>query len=175
MEQFRRWAWEIFQCLVISIIISFILTTFVIEARKVPTGSMIPTIAIGDKVIVDKIFYRLGEIRRGDIVVFQPPPAAKAKAKVEYIKRVIGLPGDEVEVKAHKVLVNSHPLTEDYVAENPAYNFGPVIIPAGNIFVMGDNRNNSLDSHSWGVVPLENIRGKAFLRFWPFNRIGSIK
>ena len=173
MEKYKNLIIDFFQCVAIALVISFLLTTFVVEARQIPSGSMLPTIEIGDKIIVDKVFYQLKDFQRGDIVIFRPPPAAKAN--LDYIKRIIGLPGDLLEVRNQRVFINDKPIKEVYIAEEPIYNFGPLKIPDGSVFVMGDNRNNSVDSHLWGVVPLENIKGKALVRFWPFNRIGTVR
>jgi signal peptidase I len=163
---------EIVEIVVIALILSWVLRSFVVEARVIPTGSMLPTIQLQDRVVVDKLFFKWSSLKRGDIVVFHPP--AKAFATEDFIKRVIGLPGDKLEVKNQKVYINDQPLVEPYIAEAPKYNYGPQIIPTGAYFVMGDNRNNSADSHEWGFLPAENITGRALFRYWPFNSFGRL-
>jgi signal peptidase I len=154
---------------------------FVAQAFFIPSGSMEPTLAIDDRLMVDKLSYRLASPQRGDVVVFTPPPAAAkctrtaTPPKDAYIKRAIGLPGDRVEVKAGQVLINDQPLAENYLQAPPNYEMAPVTVPAQQYLVLGDNRNNSCDGHYWGFVPQENIIGKAIVRFWPPDRAGQIQ
>lgn len=162
---------EIFEIIVIAAILATIMRTTVIEARVIPSGSMIPTIQISDRVLVNKFLYYFKQPQRGDIIVFKPPE--KLAQKDDFIKRVIGLPGDTVEVHDGRVFVNGDALTEPYIAEPPAYSYGPIKVPQGCLFVMGDNRNQSFDSHLWesGVwLKLDHVKGKAFAIFWPLNR-----
>lgn len=155
---------------------SFFLKKFVAEARYIPSGAMIPTLQIDDRLIIDKWSYRFQQPQRGDIVVFSPTETLKQQNfKDAFIKRIIGLPGDKIQVKDGKVYVNNQPLEEKYIAEAPNYQYGPVTVPPNSYFVLGDNRNNSYDSHYWGFVPKENIIGKASKRFWPLKRSGAIK
>jgi len=166
---------DTFQVIFFALILTFILRTYVVEARQIPSGSMLPTLQIGDRLLVDKIVFKFDELHRKDIVVFAPPPEAQVgDVRNDFIKRIIGLPGDIIEVTGGKVLVNGNPLSEPYIAQKPAYDYGPVTVPEGSVFVMGDNRNNSLDSHAWGFLPVENIKGRAFFRFWPITRIGPL-
>lgn len=159
----------------LSAILALGIRTFVAEARYIPSGSMLPTLEINDRLIIDKLGYRFKDPQRGDIVVFSPTPALQQENfKDAFIKRVIGLPGDTVEVKGGKVYVNDELLTEQYIKEQPNYDYGPVVVPENQYLVLGDNRNNSYDSHYWGFVPRENIIGQAVIRFFPFNRIGGI-
>lgn len=155
---------------------TFFIRSFVAEARYIPAGSMLPTLAINDRLIIDKWSYRFQAPKRGDIIVFSPTEALRAQNfKDAFIKRVIGLPGEEVEIKEGKVYVNNQPLEENYIEEAPNYTFGPATVPPDSYFVLGDNRNNSYDSHYWGFVPKENIIGRATKRFWPPERSGVIK
>lgn len=173
----RIWASlkDVFQVVFFALILTFILRSYVVEARQIPSGSMEPTLQIGDRLLVDKIVFKFSDIKRGDLVIFAPPPEAQVSGNTnDLIKRVIGLPGDTIEIKDGDVLINDLPLEEPYIAQQPSYDFGPSTIPEGAFFVMGDNRNNSFDSHSWGYLPTENIIGEAFFRFWPVSRIGAI-
>lgn len=159
----------------LSAILALGIRTFVAEARYIPSGSMLPTLEINDRLIIDKLGYRFKDPQRGDIVVFSPTPALqKENFKDAFIKRVIGLPGDKVQVKLGVVYVNDQPLQEQYIQEQPNYDYGPVVVPQNQYLVLGDNRNNSYDSHYWGFVPRENIIGQAVIRFFPFNRMGGI-
>ncbi len=172
--------WEVIkdtvQVIFFALILTFVLRSYVVEARGIPTGSMIPTLAIGDKLLVDKIVFKFNSLHHKDIVVFAPPPEAQiGSVKTDFIKRIIGLPGDTIQVTSGTVFVNNKPLTEPYIAQKPNYNYGPVTVPEGSVFVMGDNRNNSFDSHAWGFLPVENIKGRAFFRYWPVNRVGPIE
>ena len=167
---------EVVQIVVMAFLLSFVLRTYFVEARQIPSESMEPTLKIGDRLMVDKIVFRFSELERGDIVVFKPTPAAVGNTGSDayYIKRVIGLPGDEITVAQGRVYINGKALVEPYEAEPPEYIYGPKKVPEGMLFVMGDNRNNSADSHVWGFLPEENVKGKAFVRFWPLNRMGKI-
>jgi signal peptidase I len=147
-----------------------LVTTAVGEARVVPSESMEPTIEIGDRLWTDKLLLRFEPVQRGDIVVFDPP----IKSDDPYIKRVIGLPGDKVEVRQGTVFVNGTALKEPYEAEKPAYIFGPVTVPQGKYLMLGDNRNESYDSHYWGFVDASKIKSRAVFRFWPLSRLGRL-
>ncbi|WP_324293509.1 MULTISPECIES: signal peptidase I [Moorena] len=147
-----------------------------VEARYIPSGSMLPTLQINDRLIINKWSYSFQEIQRKDIVVFLPTEKLKEQNfKDAFISRIIGLPGDKIEVNGGKVYVNNQPLEENYIEEPPQYSWGPVTVPPDSYTVLGDNRNNSYDSHHWGFVPRENIIGKATKRFWPLDRAGAIK
>lgn len=163
---------EIVEIVVIALILSWVLRTFVVEARVIPTGSMLPTIQLQDRVVVDKLFFKFTGLHRDDIVVFRPPPAANATE--DFIKRIIGLPGETLQVANGKVYINGKPLVEPYELQPPNYSFGPIKIPANCYFVMGDNRNNSDDSHEWGVLPAQNITGRSLFRYWPLDRFGAL-
>lgn len=165
----------------LSAILAFGIRTFVAEARYIPSGSMEPTLQgstdrwQADQIIVDKVSYRFHNPARGDIVVFSPTEALERQNFHDaFIKRVIGLPGETVEVKSGRVYVDGKPLKENYIEEAPQYQWGPRTVPADSYLVLGDNRNNSYDSHYWGFVPREKIIGRAIIRFWPPNRVGEI-
>lgn len=161
------------QIIAFGFILSWGLRSAVAEASLIPTGSMLPTIQLQDRVIVDKLLFKLSTIKRGDIIVFHPLKDVNSGGDY-WIKRIIGLPGEKVEVKDGKVFINDCELTESYTMEKPNYTFAPITVPENSYFVLGDNRNNSLDSHYWGVLPSENIIGKASLRYWPLDHFGFL-
>jgi len=167
---------EVAKTIGLSAVLAFGIRTFVAEARYIPSGSMLPTLQINDRLIVDKVGYHFRDPQRGDIVVFSPTDALQRQNFHDaFIKRVIGLPGETVEVKGGRVYVNGQPLRENYVQDSPQYQYGPVTVPTDSYLVLGDNRNNSYDSHYWGFVPREKIIGRAVVRFWPPNRVGEIQ
>ncbi len=134
-----------------------------ISARvRVDGFSMNPTLQDGEYVLVSKLSYRLGDPQHGDIIVFKFP----GEPPQDLIKRIVGLPGDVVEVNGGQVIVNGQLLLEPYIAATPLYQ-GRWEVPKGYLFVLGDNRNDSSDSHSWGLLPMENVVGKALLIYWP--------
>ncbi|NEU75619.1 signal peptidase I [Hassallia byssoidea VB512170] len=173
----------------LSLIFAFGIRTFAAQAFNVLSGSMEPTLQIDDKFIVDKVSYHFSQPKRGDIVVFSPTQELqKEQYHDAFIKRVIALPGEKVELREGKVYVNNKPLLEDNyfnsqpwtsidvctVGKQPPYLSGPVTIPANSYLVLGDNRINSYDGRCWGIVPRENIIGRAVVRFWPLNHIGEL-
>lgn len=162
----------------ISLLLAFGIRQFIAEPRYIPSESMVPTLAVNDRLMVEKLSYLFHLPNRGDVVVFWPPDRLKQQnpelKKDAFIKRIVGLPGDRVEVKEGKVFINNQPLIEDYIAAKPNYQWGPEIVPDDSYLVLGDNRNNSYDSHFWGYVPRQNLIGRAVFRFWPLPRIGGI-
>lgn len=159
----------------LSLFLAFGIRSALAQSYFIPSGSMEPTIKINDRLIVDKISYHFTSPQRGDIVVFDPPAPVIAAEKLHepYIKRVIGLPGEKVEVKGGRVYINNLPLHENYIADKPNYIWGPQIVPPDSFLVLGDNRNDSYDGHYWGFVARDRIIGRAVVRFWPLNRISS--
>lgn len=163
--------------LAIALLIAIALRVFVAEPRFIPSNSMEPTLHIGDRLLVEKVSYHFRSPQPGDIIVFAPPPQLREygyTSKQAFIKRVIATPGKTVTVQDHQVFVDGTPLQEDYILETPDYAMLPVTVPSGSVFVMGDNRNDSNDSHVWGTLPESNIVGLARFRFWPFSRAGRI-
>jgi signal peptidase I len=186
----------------IILIVSFALVfgfvrPFVVEAFYIPSESMVPTLRVGDRVLVNKFIYRFTEPERGDIVVFKSveggslPPEENPIERIiglfrddgieeppreDLIKRVVGVPGDEISVRNGRLVVNGEPQREPYVNKRyPDRSFSaPITVPKGHVFMMGDNRTNSQDSRVFGPVPERNIEGEAFLRFWPPGRIGLL-
>jgi signal peptidase I len=161
----------------IALTLALAIRLFVAEPRFIPSDSMVPTLAVGDRLLVEKISFRFRQPQRGEVVIFEPPRQLQVlgygKGQV-FIKRVIGQPGQEVAVQKGTVFVNGQALDEPYIAEPPAYDWGPNVVPDHALLVMGDNRNNSNDSHVWGFLPEANVRGRALFRFWPIGRAGWV-
>lgn len=163
--------------LLIALVVALVVRVAIAEPRYIPSNSMDPTLHIGDRLLVDKLSYRWQPPHRGDIVVFNPPAQLVKLGYTRdqaFIKRIIGEPGDQIQVQGGQMILNGQPLPEDYIAEAPQYEMPAVTIPSGYVFVLGDNRNDSNDSHVWGPLPQQNLIGKARLRFWPFDRLGRI-
>lgn len=159
---YRRFAKDILEVALISLLLFFSINA--VSARiRVESVSMQPTLFAGNFVVVNKLAYQFGEPERGDIVVFEYPPAPEQDP---YIKRVIGLPGEQVQIADGKVTINGVQIQEPYLVADTQQG-GEWTIPEDALFVMGDNRRNSSDSRSWGVVPMENVIGKAVVLYWP--------
>jgi len=175
---------EYAEAIVIAVVLALLIRTFVVQAFTIPSASMSGTLLVGDYILVNKFIYRFRDPSRGDIIVFKYPWDENR----DFIKRVVGVGGDEVVIKGRQVLVNGRPLDEPYAiftGVNPHGDsgHGPVTIPPGSYFVMGDNRDNSQDSRYWGLLKREKIRGKAFMIYWSwdgenrwprFRRLGKI-
>jgi len=157
---------EIIQTVLLSAVL-FLAINLATTRILVQSVSMQPTLYESDRVLVNKLAYIIGSPDRKDVIVFNPPVS---NVDEPYIKRIIGLPGDVVRIENGQVFVNDLPLQETYIAAPPEYN-GTWSVPAGCVFVLGDNRNNSYDSHYWGVVALESVMGKAEFVFWPFEHL----
>jgi len=180
---------EYFESILIAVILALFARTFVVQAFKIPTGSMEPNLLIGDHLLVNKFVFSPGsslerallpkrDIRRGDIIVFKYPEEPDR----DFIKRVIGLPGETIELKNKRVHINGSPLDEPYAhflfppgapgAAKPwdlRETFGPVTVPPNQLFMMGDNRDNSQDSRFWGFLPLSYVKGRAVVIYWSFD------
>ena len=184
---FREYA----EAILVAVVLALFIRTFVVQAFKIPSGSMKPTLLVGDHILVNKFIYGvklpfLGttlipvtDPKRQDVVVFKFPEDPKK----DFIKRVIGISGDIVEVRDKKVYLNDKPMVDTHGSyldphvipgrARPRDNFGPVTVPAGALFVMGDNRDHSYDSRFWGFVDLSMVRGKAFIIYWSWNKENS--
>ena len=183
---------EYVEAIVVAVILALFIRTFVVQAFKIPSGSMLPTLQIGDHLLVNKFIYGIkipfsgktlipiSHPDRGDVVVFRFPK----DPSVDYIKRVVGIAGDTVEVKDKVVYVNGVPAIEPHAHttdptilpghQSPRDNVGPLIVPEDSIFVMGDNRDNSYDSRFWGFVNDKAILGKAFILYWSWDIKASL-
>jgi len=172
---------EYAEAIVIAVVLALFIRTFVVQAFKIPSGSMKPTLLVGDHILVNKFIYgikipftdktiiELGKPKRGDVVVFKYP----LDTKKDYIKRVIGLPGDKVELVNKQLFINGRVMDDPHASYSfygNLRNFGPVAVPAHHLFVMGDNRDESSDSRVWGFVPYAYLKGKAFLIYWSWDR-----
>jgi len=160
---------DILETLIWAVVL-FVLINLVTARVRVDGSSMLPTLTNEERVIVNKLAYRLGEPERGDIIVFYFP----VDPSQEFIKRVIGLPGDQVSIHKGDILINGQRLEEPYLDARIRYE-GDWTVAEGQLFVLGDNRNNSLDSHNWGTVPFDYVIGKALFIYWPFNTLGMVE
>jgi len=178
---------EYIEAIIIAILIAVVIRTFVIQAYKIPSRSMVPTLLVGDHLLVNKFIYgvkipiirktliSVSEPKRGDIVVFEYP---QDRSK-DYIKRVIGVGGDKIEIKNKEILINDRPYKDAFgiYTDNTIYpavvqprdNLAPVVVPQGSLFVMGDNRDESYDSRYWGFVELKDLEGKALIIYWSWD------
>ena len=156
----------------LAVVLALVIQATVARPYVIPTESMNPTIKPSERVLANRFVYHLRDVHRGDIVVFTPP--ASLDSPVPFVKRVIGLPGDRVEIVDGRVLINGKPLDEPYPLNPATYSSGPVTVPPGQYYVLGDSRNNSSDSHAWGTVPASKIIGQAWITYWPPQRIGLV-
>jgi len=168
----------------ISFLLALALRVLIVEPRYIPSLSMYPTFDVGDQLAVEKVTKRLRPMLRKEVIVFHPPDKFRdimsasygrdsTKTKEALIKRVVALEGEEVKIRAGKLYVNGEAQEEPYINENAEYEYGPFVVPKGNVFVLGDNRNQSMDGHIWGFLPKENVVGRAVFTYWPPWRIGS--
>lgn len=171
----RRTVIEWAAILLIAVVAAVLLRTFVIQPYFIPSGSMEPTLKVGDKVLVNKLSYHMHSVQRGDVVVFKRPPNDYNPEIKDLIKRVIGLPDETISAQGGHVFIDGRQLKEPWLPKNVVTtNFSPVHIPAGDYFVMGDNRSNSADSRVIGPIAGNLIVGRAFMIVWPIGRIGTL-
>lgn len=203
---------EMLESIIYAFMVAIIIRIFFFQTFWIPSGSMEPTLYEGDRIIANKLVYRLREPDRGEVIIFRvfQPPRRGAPGRLtmeeaiaaaesllnpryarsgdlneaepgqievqDYIKRVIGLPGDTVEITDSEIIINGEALFENYQTRAPNYHhYGPITVPPGEVFVLGDNRSNSQDSHVIGTIPIRNIEGRAEVVFWPLSRIGLIE
>lgn len=158
-----------------ALVVAFIVKATLLQAFYIPSESMVPTLEVGDRVLVNKLSYRLHDVHRGDIVVFERPRGEDDPRIKDLIKRVIGLPGDVIEARDGHVLINDRLLEEPYLpAGTTTTNLPRQIIKPGYLFVMGDNRANSRDSRVFGQIPDDLVVGRAFVRVWPVTALGLL-
>ncbi len=160
---------EVLETVILTVIIFFLIQTVVRNFRVVGT-SMEPNLHNSQYLIVDKISYRLGAPQQGDVIVFEPPN----RPGEDYVKRVIGVSGNLVEIQNGQVLINNEPIDEPYVVYPGSYSMSPRRVGANELFVLGDNRNSSSDSHNWGMLEEDKVVGKAWISYWPPNYWGVI-
>ena len=160
-EDWKRFGLDILETIILAVVLYFGINALSARVR-VDGFSMIPTLQNGEYILVNRLAYKTGQPNRGDIIVFRLP----GDEQQDLIKRVIGLPGDTIHIGDGIVTINGATLEEPYIAQNPLY-FGDWTVPEGSLFVLGDNRNDSRDSHQWGLLPLENVIGKSVLIYWP--------
>ena len=165
----RSAVFEIVETIVMTLLI-FAAVRLMVQNFRIEGNSMEPNLHNGQYLIIEKISYRLGSPQRGDVVVFHYP----SNPKRDFIKRIIGLPGETIEIRRGQIMINGNPLNEAYLPNVGTYNWGPGVVGDDEYFVLGDNRNNSSDSHSWGMLPKELIIGKAWFTYWPISDWGVI-
>ena len=175
VHEIKEWASSI----IVALVLTLIIRTYVIQAFKIPSGSMRPTLMEGDKLFVNKYLYRFEKPKRGDIIVFKYP----VDPKKDFIKRLVGFGGETVEIRDGKIYIDGKVLDDpDSFGKFYYYNHDPyggpndrILIPEGAYYALGDNSANSTDSRFWGFVPKKNVLGKAIFRWWPPKRIGPIR
>jgi len=187
---------EYFETILVAVVLALFFRTFVVQAFKIPTGSMEPNLLIGDQLLVNKFVFAptvssaerailpIRDVRRGEVVVFKFPEDPER----DFIKRVVGLPGETIEFKDRRIVVNGRPVEDPHAHYLPRAgaggsldippgdvreHYGPVVVPADALFVMGDNRDNSADSRYWGFMPIRNLKGRALMIYWSWNGSGE--
>jgi signal peptidase I len=184
-ETSKRWIFELVGVVVVAVVIAVLLRTFVVATYSIPSGSMEPTLQVGDRIVVDKLSYHLHGVDRSNIIVFSTPPNENCAGPPvsDLVKRVVGLPGEKVSLSGGRVAINGKVLPEPWLppatrtqnlpgpSAAPYSLHHPYRIPQGDVFVMGDNRTKSCDSRYWGPVSESTIVGKMDLRIWPLSRL----
>jgi signal peptidase I len=165
--------------IVVAVLVSLLIRTYVFQTFFIPSGSMEPTLHIGDRIIVNKLSVELGTIHVGDILVFKAPKAVATDCGdtvADLVKRVIGVPGDTLYSKGNTIYVNNEPLKQPWthVADIGVKTIKPTYVTKNHYFMMGDNEPNSCDSRYWGLIPRSAVIGKAFVRIWPLSRLGFL-
>lgn len=169
----KHWLFDSIETVLVALILALFIRAFIVAVFWIPSSSMEPTLDIQDRIIVNKFIYKLRPLKRNEIIVFYYPGDSGPK-KREFIKRVVGLPKDKVEVKSGVVFLNNKPYSEFHMMLRDEDNFGPIVVPENEYFVMGDNRANSADSRFWGTLPHAYVVGPAFWKIWPIWRFGPL-
>ena len=164
-----RWLREVLETILPAVLIAFLINFFLAQATQVHGQSMEPTLHSEQRLVVEKVSYHFHGPRRGDIIVLKSPQSPEL-----LIKRVIGLAGETVEIRQGRVYINGQELDEPYLAKSTGGNWGPIIVSPLHIFVLGDNRGFSNDSRAFGMVPIESIVGRAWVSYWPLDKVGEI-
>ena len=167
----RLWLVELGETVLPAIVIAVLINLFLAQATRVYGSSMEPNLHTDQRLVVEKVSYRLHNPRRGDVVVLRMPD----RGPELLIKRIIGLPGETVEVRDGTVYINGQPMDEPYLVRSTSSTYGPTLVPEGYVFVMGDNRGASNDSRVFGPVPLDRVVGRAWLSYWPLEFLGIVK
>lgn len=165
-----------------ALLVALLIKAFLVQAFYIPSESMVPTLEVGDRVLVNKLSYKLHDVNRGDLIVFERPEGEANQDVKDLIKRVVGLPGDQIVIKQNSVWINGGQLDEGYLPDGTLTKQGsrncvdesPCVVPDDSLWVMGDNREHSFDSRYFGPIEEDTVVGRAFLRIWPFNSLGFL-
>jgi len=173
-ERFKHWFLDWLETIVVAFILALVIRAFFFQVFWIPSGSMLPTLGINDRIVVNKAVYHFREPRRQEVVVFRQV-APPAEPKRDLVKRIMGLPGETFELKNGAVYINDKPIEEKHSYNRDFANFGPLKIPPDSYFVLGDNRAASADSRYWGFLPRKNMIGPVFMKIWPVNKINLMQ
>lgn len=172
-SRLKHWLFDWTETIVVAFILALIIRAFFLQVFWIPSSSMEPSLDISDRIVVNKVVYHFREPKRQEVVVFRQV-ASQGEPKRDLIKRVMGLPGEELEIKHGIVYINGEAVKEKHPMNSDFMDFGPILIPPEAYFVMGDNRPASADSRYWGYLPKKNLIGPAFIRIWPLTKLGLI-
>ncbi len=168
-----RSAREWIAVIIVALLAAFVIRAVVVQTYFIPSNSMAPTLEVGDRLMVYKLAFSVGQVDRGDLVVFNRPPSIENSQLKDFVKRVVALPGEQIQAINGVVYVDKLPLPEEYLSENSlTADFEPIDVPKDNIFVMGDNRSNSRDSRLFGPINVDLLVGEVFVRIWPLSNAG---